>query len=280
MDADWQLWLDWCEATGRVPAPTTVETIAAFVGQVRCGRALRHRRVRAVVHGCESAGWPVEAPPVDRLVRWGAVQPLLAVYSRWGWPGGLNGRRDAALAALWGHGHTRAGLRTLTAAAVRPVDGLWHVDGTLLYTDPDPSLCGACAVTGWLAVLGMVAFGGRGEAQRFLASPGNDDHSCTSEIGDRWRQAHQLFPAVDRHGWIDDTAPVSARTIADVLRRGRNLAADGFVPAVPAADSGVVAPVSGFVWEDALDELDARVDAIAARVEQVMRTVGQRPAGQ
>lgn len=252
------LWSDWCTATHLDPSSATAESLAAFFSDVPAAPATRRRRVRALVAGGVRVDVPRAEPPPDGRA--------LAAIPRWGWPSGLNGRRDAAIVALRTSGFTTARLRTLTTDAVRPVGDLWQVSGTILPVADERDFCAACAVAGWLLVLGM-ALDGRAEVQKYLVVP-SDEHWCREAIGDRWHRAAQLWPAIDRYGWLDDTRPISARAITAAARCRPQ---SGSAPE-PTAVRTPEEPRSTD-WDALLSDLESGVDAITARVNRVMAAV-------
>lgn len=276
---DWLLWCDWCTATGRPPLPAEPEHIAEFVATLNGGHAVRRRRIRSIVSKCDLFGEPVvleAAEPGMWRDLLGEVPKVLSAIPRWGWPTGMNRRRDAFVVVLAGLGFTRRQMCWLEPKQVRRADTGWVIDGRPVPYDQEASGCASCAVSDWMVALGMVAGGGRAEAQQYLTRAARPEgHRCHAEVGERWRSAHQLVPAIDRHGWMDDGAPVTTRTISHVLRTWITAAARDEKAAEPEM-LPIDPPASGIDSDrmDALlDELDARVEAITGRVEALMRTV-------
>lgn len=278
---DWLLWCDWSSATGRPPLPAEPEHIAEFVAAMNGGSSLRRRRIRSIVAKCDLFGEPVVLETAEPRM-WhemlGDVSGVLQAIPRWGWPSGMNRRRDAFVVVLAGLGLTRRQMCWLEAKQVKRLETGWTIDDRPVPYAEDPSGCSACAVSDWLTVLGMVAGGGRGEAQQHLTRAARPEgHRCHMAVGERWRNAHELVPAIDRHGWVDDGAPVTTRTISQVLRNWTS-AASRDEKAVEPQMLPIDPPASGIDsarMDELLDDLDARVDAIIGRVESLMRTVGQ-----
>lgn len=125
----WQLFLDWCSATGHVALPAQPETLAQFLGD-HPARVPTHRRRVTVINSAHRQGGlpePGHAQAVDaalaalRHQRLQSVAGILDECIRQlpvnGWPHGLFGRRDALILTL-----VRAGLSYREIAALRRGD--------------------------------------------------------------------------------------------------------------------------------------------------------------
>lgn len=102
-------------------------------------------------------------------------------------------------------------------------------------------------------------------------------HRCRTRLDGRWRSANQLIPAIDRYGWVEDYQAVSTRTISHVLRlwlhRVEHPDSQDREQSAPSTPLPPVDPdLPGL--QTLLDDLDVRVDAITARVEELLRQVG------
>jgi hypothetical protein len=161
-----------------------------------------------------------------------APESLIAACPTSGWPSGFHGRRVAFLIVLTKVlGYTTTQARQLRTGDIDP-DPISspisihtavgpRIRGSAVPTSDDPRSCPACAVVRWLETLGAAEGLGRGSARMHLhaAQPTTptSPHNHTITSPHRWRQATQLLPAIDRHGWIEDYRPMSTRSITTRL---------------------------------------------------------------
>lgn len=289
-DPGWTLYRDWCVAIGRVPLPTDPGLLAAFDARFPAAPATQRRRRRAVLRAHLTAGHPVRQSGSVPVVGAGAAAVLSSIQVR-GWPGGVSGRRDAFLIALRMH-LTRPELARADAVAVLAV----LADTT---EGSEPGGCVRCGLTRWLRVLTVASAGGWRSVQRrmagqFPAAAGDETgHDCQRSLRPGWRLL-PLLPAVDRHGNVDVTGPISGRAItAATSRRQQQRFRTG--PSLinrsrPEPSVGPPTP-SGGLWDRAatvrdLHWLDRRLDhleALAADLDAAIAAanrVADGPTGQ
>lgn len=172
--ADWQLFMDWCEAAQVDAFTAGPADVLAFLGENPAGLAGQRRRVTSLNWMHRSLG-VISVPGRDRVVqdalnpgraeerqrRADQVARVLALIPSHGWPTGAFGRRDRALLVL----SQRAGLsfdalQRLTRGDVRVTpEGLTLRDRRGLVTLerlPDDAVqCAVCAWARWLRVLDL-----------------------------------------------------------------------------------------------------------------------------
>lgn len=292
---DWALLCDWCVSVGVDPGGVDDAALAEFVAFALPGQATRRRRVRQLVRQLGEVGAPVTAvaaPPVESL--WRAPTPSgpggdeaaasARVWLTWrealtridvaSWPDGFRGRRDAFLVVLAAVCRfTRRQIRDLSETQiVCQLDGVF-IDGVEVPAGDQPAGCGACAVTRWLRALAG-AESGRASAQQVVVRQGavwhqvHHDHAVP--IGDaRWREAWQVMPAIDGHGWLDEFQPLSARSITAITTARQDGARAR--PPLPVAVERPVRPLryADLDW----DELDEVVDRVCAEADVVLARI-------
>lgn len=276
---EWQLFTDWCTATGRPALPTTGTVVQRFVEQLPAPPTVLARRIRAIRAAHHSATAPDPAPPhpprntpVGKQYRgngWPDPDDVLAQLADLDYPAGVAGRRDAVIVLLCVVlGRTRR--QALAAQA-----GVWpvtRIDDLNLRLDPDPRSCPACVLTMWLRVLAADAGGGRRLVETVVVESERAGHDCHRVVPDGW--AHRpLLPRIDRHGWIDPHRPMGARSVSAALHRAMTV--DRLPSGLPSPPDTAVGPLS-FGRRDhqalaELDELLTRLEAqlgVAPTVEQ------------
>ena len=278
---EWQLFTDWCTATGHPALPTTAAAVHAFVDQLPAPSAVLARRVRAIraVHQAADAADPVPllpAPitPVGERYRgdaWADPDDVLAQLAQVGHPAGVAARRDAVIVLLClVLGKTRR--EALTARA-----GVWPVprlDGADLGFAPDPARCHACALTRWLRIQAADRAGGRWLVEDTMNTHDGYDHDCRREVPPGWMY-RSLLPAVDTHGWISRHASIRSRALSEVIRR--RLAAPqeiAFSPSTTFLGSGSEPLRRGRRDDATLKELDELLDLLEAGLERRNRGLG------
>ena len=288
---DWALYCDWCTSRDRQPLPATVAGIGDFLEQMGGSRSLQRRRATSIHTHAELLGHPIARgrgnPEADAAVVWhaalGDLGQLLAQIPRDKWPHGLARRRDAFVLVCASLGLTRHQIRHLdTSHITHGVAGRFRITQHAITPTTGPGeSCPCCAVHDWLAALATTVGGGRGEAQRLLLAASWTDphaHRCTLPLDDRWQRAPELVPAIDPHGWVDDTRPVSARTISHILRlriqgpASIRLRPEPDYPPPPAADEALAHLSLG----ELLEELDQRVETITGQVEALLNHTTRR----
>ncbi|WP_172627355.1 hypothetical protein [Zafaria cholistanensis] len=223
----WVLFRDWCEAAGLSALPATADTIAAFVAEVPAAPATRAKRLQIIRRVHRHTGHPLALPDPTPALPWREgegwldLTQTLARCPTAGWPAGLAGRRDAYLAVLAGTCRlTRETARQVGVADItQGPDGAWAICGIPVERTPEPAGCPACALTRWLTVLVLWEERGRASVRSLLAGHRTTGtHACREASGHRGLPPGTvLLPGIDKHGWLTDWEPVSARTVSAIL---------------------------------------------------------------
>jgi hypothetical protein len=244
---DWALYADWCHSWGRRPEHTDPDLLEQFFTELPAAPVTLQNRARAIRKELERRGYSVTLPPREprtpppTLIRTGekyaTTEGALAQLPRARRVTGFRGRRDAWLLILIGVLQlTRRECHQISAEHIDLSAGI-RIHGRFIPTGTDPATCPACAVTRWLRVMGVYGVGFRSYAFQLLdpATALTDEHDCETPVEDDWRNAPQLLPAIDQHGWIRD-APLSLRSISAVsarVQRFSGLRELGFTPHQP-----------------------------------------------
>lgn len=285
-DRDWGLFQDWCAATGRDPDRADGRDLAAFIRECPASVPVQNQRVRRIQ---QALGWPVTGlprPMVAAPARPGGqswvsfAEAMAGVRHEW-FPEGVAARRDALVLVLVGHGFTRDRVRRLRPRDVSVFPEV-VVDGLVLAPSRWPVVCGPCAVVRWLAVLAAFRDRVGRDVEDLLTQaragavrvPG---HDCGAGMGEGWRSAPWLVPAVDRHGAIAPGRPVTSRAVTGILTR-RFTPTPGLGPDQPAIVDERMASVSGVrVSREERDEIadlyarvEAEADALNARIQALL----------
>ncbi|ACV79097.1 hypothetical protein Namu_2751 [Nakamurella multipartita DSM 44233] len=268
-DPGWRLFRDWCLATGRTPLPADRTTIAEFLRRFPAAPATLTRRRQAISRAHRRCGHP---DPIRQEPSAPEPDPRLPAFLRdavvRGWPAAVSGRRDAFLAVLrWHTGMSRPELAVLDGDGVRRALAL-TVPGE------EPGECPRCGLTRWLRLLAVAQRHGWGQVRRQLAGqfPGvaatEALHDCTRPLRETWPRM-PLLPAIDRHGNVEATGPISGRAITATARRINLAEADHRTPSAaprPPTDPPCPVPwdraasVRDMHWlDDRLDDLDRRI---------------------
>ncbi len=245
--ADWALFTDWCSVTGNSELPADPATVLAFVTECPAAVTTQRVRVAAIDHQHVTAGHPKPGDcPAVRVAlgrRTGqpsppsadtttAVEAALRALPTTGWTSGMFGRRDQCLLVLSQLGGVPyKHLATLTAGDVTLAAGTARIENTagawMVAADPDPVVCGPCAVVRWLRVLSMVVTrpGKRHLAQtlkKAQAVTSGSPHLCRSTRAiDHRTTTVPLLPPIDQWGYLP--FPVQRLTPHSLSRRARDL---------------------------------------------------------
>lgn len=310
-DPGWRLFVDWCDAHDRESLPATDDTVTAFLVGCPAADSTTAGRLGAIRRAHVDAGLDPPAAtirgPADRSLwrvglDWLDVDDaLVAVNMRsWdvtasSWPAGFRGRRDAALLAVAAHvPMTRAELVALPAAVMSLVE--WPADqvrlqvaGVDVPAHDDPTACPACAVVRWMRTAWIAQERGR-PAVREAVLRGRRDraagHQCRPADGvETWSRLWQVWPAIDRHGWMTDWRPMSTRAVSAVLAARQSVAALVSEPAHQVAprftdeDPPEVVERRVRYAGTSTDELLTRLDEEAAAADEVLRRVTEALRG-
>jgi hypothetical protein len=244
--AIWDLFTDWCAVTGSVALPAQPATVVAFLVDCPCAPATRRRRVTAIDHQHTAAGLagPGESPavlavlgrptgeiPAPSPATVGAVDAALRGLPSHGWTQGMFGRRDRCLLVLSQlAGVPYRHLARLTAGDLGVADGVtMAADVWRVAADPDPVLCGSCAVTRWLRLLDLVVtrISNRAIApvlKKATPLTERSPHLCRSTRPlDQATLGVPLLPPIDQWGYVP--FPVKRLTPHSLSRRVRDLLA-------------------------------------------------------
>jgi hypothetical protein len=239
--ADWALFTDWCDATGRPPLPASVRTVEAFLAGCPAAPATAARRVAALLwhyRHSPAVGAAVDPPGRRELLGRPPAAPtrpfldpeVLAAAVRAlpvsGWTGGFLGRRDAALLTLAATPLSWTALAKLRTGDVTAADGVLHLPGGHeVPAADDPRRCPPCV---WLRWHRALALAGREVSIRPLraaldrakqltsASP----HPCTTAAGSTPGHLDgAVFVPIDQHGYPDLYRAMSAGSLARLAGR-------------------------------------------------------------
>ncbi|MCJ1675437.1 hypothetical protein MT355_19410 [Rathayibacter sp. VKM Ac-2929] len=273
----WQLYTDWCAATGVAAMPAPPQQLQAFLRDVPAAFSTSAARVRVIraAHTITGIPFPDAPTPISPALRtgaeWANVETALQALPLTRYPAGLVGRRDALVLLLLDHLH----LTRESARAVRIADvdlTRWRLAGTPLPATDSTVACSRCILTRWLRVLGPAALGFRTSVRELLDPAAfTDEHDCTAPLEDTWSVAPNLLPAIDRHGWLTNTT-ISTRTISTLTARRQD-------PALPPAHHRprLISPSSRpsltlQALADAYDDLDERLTALLLRTDVLLAT--------
>lgn len=237
--AEWSLFVDWCQATGRSPLGTDAATVTVFLEECPSAAATARRRISAINRAHREAGYSAyhlrghpsatvtAVSPADTAARAAVLMRGLGRIPTYGWPSSVAGRRDGCLLVLAATGLRRPQMRSLVVGDITAEPGVVRVsspDGaapTFVHTSSEsPATCPACGITRWHRVLALHARHGLSGIRSRLADPPETavGHHCARPLLDGGRARMSLLPRVSARGLIDSTGPaISARMIATVL---------------------------------------------------------------
>ena len=223
--ADWDLFTDWCTATGRTPITSTWADLSDFLAEIPASTVIQQRRVRHIQTVLEQEPTGLPRPLVVATARPGPQwltypDAMTALRHEWH-PEGVAARRDALILTLAAHGFTRNRIRRLrpqqTTTFPEPV-----VDSFSLPRHRDPVLCPRCALTRWLAILDAYRHRSGRDIEDLLTDArtyARPRHDCHDLLGDGWQTNPSLMPAIDKHGAIAPGQPITGRAITAILTR-------------------------------------------------------------
>lgn len=221
-------------------APSTLDRKAAAIAAVHAAAGLpsptRADVVRLTLRGIRRAR--NTRPNRKRPVLLHTLTDMLQHRPDDGWPGGVARRRDTLLLLVGFAGALR---RTeLAAITLDDITVQDTIDGTPLLlinlnttkTDPtgtaeahialprgdQPDTCPICALTDWLAILTTHHTRGTDGVRAHLKNPPPTNHHRHQTPHPADGTAKPLFPAINRHGHISDTA-ISGRAISELVKR-------------------------------------------------------------
>lgn len=238
----WELFVDWCQTTGRSPLPATSITLLAFLHDCPAAPATQASRVRAIsaAHVLTDHEAPERTLAMLDLLRGrprrpdpriplpaGHVDKLLTALPVHGWTAGWFGRRDRALLVL-----VDTGLPYRTLARLAVGDVLATPTGATitfrdaepieLETSPDPTVCRPCALVLWIRALQLAVRGATVTVARAVdhAKPLTPDspHHCRRLLGDLDSDI-PLLAVSDSWGHLDaQPTALSTRSLSRLAR--------------------------------------------------------------
>ena len=238
--AEWSLFVDWCQATGRSPLGTDAATVKVFLDDCPSAAATARRRISAINRAHRDAGYSghhlrgypsaavAAVSPADTAARAAVLMRAFGRIPAYGWPSSVAGIRDGcllALAAATGMG--RPQLRSLAVGDITAEPGVVRVSPpggaapTFVHTSSEsPATCPACGITRWHRVLALHERHGLPGIRSRLADPPETavGHHCARPLLNGGRARMSLLPRVSARGLIDSTGPaISTRMITKVL---------------------------------------------------------------
>jgi hypothetical protein len=222
--ADWALFTDWCDATGRPPLPASARTVEAFLAGCPAAPATAARRVAALLwhyRHSPAVGAAVDPPGRRELLGRPPAAPtrplldpeVLAAAVRAlpvsGWTGGFLGRRDAALLTLAATPLSWTALAKLRTGDVTAADGVLHLPGGHeVPAADDPRRCPPCVWLRWHRALAL-ALAERSPSAR-CGPPWTAPSSCRVPVPTRARPRPVRPP-------VTSTAPCSSRSTSTAI---------------------------------------------------------------
>ena len=288
--ADWDLFTDWCTATGRTPTASTWADLSTFLAEIPASMAIQQRRLRHIQTVLEQEPTGLPRPLVVATARPGPQwltypEAMTALRHEWH-PEGVAARRDALILTLAAHGFTRKRIRRLrpqqTTIFPEPV-----VDSFSLPRHRDPALCPRCALTRWLAVLDAYRHRSGRDIEDLLTdarthSTLHPAHDClTTDLTEGWRHAPWLICPIDRHGALTPDRPVTRRALTAIFTRRfippenqpQPLAKPGVVPEIPDAIGRRLGRDDRHELDGLYTKLEDATDALTARIADLLREI-------
>jgi hypothetical protein len=298
----WNLYADWCIATGRVINDTTEADFTEFARQVRTTPSTMKRRMRTVaerLHWYETR--PVLEPaqawrsPGKYGLDWLAFSEALRHCARAGFPEGFYGRRDAWMLVLVGPtSEGGCGFTRSEAVSIRPdevhvtASGSVMIRGRLVGVDDngnrigvdDPNACPACAVALWLESMNEQAAWGWASVKALHAKANLVvGHACEllAAMPKTWAGGSltSMCPAYALEGGLRDVArpAMSTRTLSLILSRRctPKLAVPKDDPAEEAERySGIHSHLAYEELNEALEDAVSRADVVNRRIAAIL----------
>jgi hypothetical protein len=278
MNADWDLFVDWCLASDVDAVPAGRSLVEAFLNDAPAAASTQLRRVQSIRRALEDAGYVLDIPVVATAstVRtgegWGDLGRSLAQLPKFRTPIGLRGRRDGWLLVLIvGLGMSRRQSLAVEETDVELFPAL-TVCGKTIERAQVAEECAACAVTRWLRVIGPASQGWRSDVNEILNARDVDIdlHDCATGLDGMWRRATVLTPAIDRHGWVSTAAPLSKVAVSSIMAARQRLAGMPERLITRALDTGRYKDATSAELADALDDVDERMDEWLAKTNAML----------
>jgi hypothetical protein len=231
----WNLFLDWCSATGHVALPAQPETVAEFLADHPARVATHRRRVTAInaAHRQRGLSEPGRAQNVHAALATRRHQRLQAIGAMLGecirqlpvngWPHGLFGRRDALILTLVAAGLTYTEVAALRRGEVHRrghellIDGArqWRLGG------PDPGEYGpVAAYERWARVQEILdRFANARMLAHYFEHPPEPSADRPAPMLDGAAAEQPLIVSIDRWGYTPlHPTPMSEQSVAGITR--------------------------------------------------------------
>jgi len=305
--SDWELFQDWCDATGNVALPTTWETVTAFLEDTQAAPSTAVRRLGAIRARHERARrdlvgapprppvpvpWRTPGDPVDPDrqdgPRWLDLAEALHQVPVYGWPHAVTGRRDALVLVLAAYGWHRHQIVSLTPAQVT-LEPVPAIDGVDLPMTNHGLTCPSCVLTRWLRVLSSIY--ATGDPNTDLIAHLVEDqpadvrvHECGRTVPAGWRAPPWILPSIDGHGRIDLGTQIPIRRVSAILANRQK--PFGVIASAPtdaqhrspntrrtAAPSLAERAAAAHAIDAALDDLDAALRDAEKRWRNILASI-------
>lgn len=226
LDREWNLFVDWCESMQLEAIPASMESISAFLQEFPAPLSTQTRRIKAIRRAHNEATVPfyIARPDTLKVIRdgekWANLSQAITQTPKLRYPIGLRGRRDAFLLVLIGTLEmTRKEAQSVQESDIVLFPELMIQGRPVLVSEPARS-CPKCAITRWLRIVNLAAFGAKSD-MRVLLDPMTslETHDCYTGLTGEWRYAPILLPGIDKYGWINNTYPISLRSISAIVAR-------------------------------------------------------------
>lgn len=257
--------------------PTTFDVIKQFLTEYPAAISTHGRRIKAIRCAHAEANVPLDleiwsAPQVIRTGdQWAGISEALRHLPRTRYPVGLRGRRDAWLLVLVGTlGFTRSEAHSILESDVCLFPQM-TIRNILVPQAELTKECPKCAVTRWLRISNLAAFGARMELRGILDPTLDQEvHDCWEGLNGEWRASPQLLPPIDRYGWVDNSQPLSLRSISTIVARCQGNPDPIEQAYKKKVATGRFRDASINDLADAYDDVDERLAALMLRTKEVL----------
>lgn len=216
---------------------------------------------------------PTRAIPTATRIggEWASIPLALAHTTKQRFPVGVRGRRDAFLLVLIGTlGLSRSEARSIHQSDIQLFPEV-TIRGVTIPKSEKARECPRCAVTRWLRIVNLAAFGARADLGVILDPTLNlDIHDCLTGLNGDWRYAPVLMASVDRHGWLDNTAPLSLRSISSIMARCQGAPGPVEEEWVPKEYTGRFKDATNSDLADAYDDVDEKLTELLERINNAV----------
>ncbi|TWE07429.1 hypothetical protein [Rudaeicoccus suwonensis] len=252
---DWDVFADWCTATGHPTLPTTWDTVEAFLDEVPAAPTTVVRRLGAIRARHDHARTElIGAPPRPLQGRpwrtpgtlitpqqleqdidsdggdaegvgegpcWLELGEALHQLPVHGWPHAVTARRDAVVLILAACGWSRRQITTLVPAQVR-LEPVPAIDGVDVPMSNHGLTCPSCAITRWLRVLSAIHAYPAADSDLVTTVVEHQpadvrQHECGDPVPAGWEHARWVLPSIDAHGRVGIGSVIPWRRASAIL---------------------------------------------------------------